>query len=120
MWADVEKLTIDYLNSANLGVPIATTVPASDRPSRFVRLQSGGSRRRTIVHRDTRVTVECWSSLNEEDASHLAELVYQTLDDWDLVPPFDGWQAGPYPQPDPDTGTPRYVMTVIIRHRMED
>lgn len=124
MWADAETLAKNYLEAANLGVPIATVIPDADRPggrpARFIRLQSGGSRRRTLVHRDTRITIECWSELGEADAATLAEQIYEVLDEWELVPTFDGWQAGPYPQPDPDTGTARYVMTVIIRHRMED
>ncbi|MCL1838658.1 MAG: hypothetical protein FWG47_05005 [Propionibacteriaceae bacterium] len=117
MWADVEAMCKTYLDNAGLGVPVGTVIPTD--VERFVRLQLGGSQRRTLVHRDSLVTVECWS-VGEQDAAHLAELVYHVLDEWELVPAFDGWRSGPYPQPDPETGISRYVMTVIIRHRMEE
>lgn len=123
MWADVEAMTRAYL----IGRPeldytedtAGTTVPDS-RPDRFVRLVSSGSKRRTLVHRDTRITVECWNADGEAAAAHDAELVYRAIDEWELVPDFDGWPSGPYPQPDPGTGTPRYVMTCLVRHRMEN
>ena len=97
----------------------ATTVP-DPRPGRFLRLMLSGSERRTIVHRDTRITIECWNSAGEAAAAHDAELVYMAMDAWDLVPDFDGFPSGPYTQPDPETGTPRYVMTCLVRHRMEN
>lgn len=122
MWADAEVMTREYLLEVlpgrDLDIPVATTVPEK-RPPRFVRLMSSGSERRTIVHRDTRITVECWNAISEAAAAGDAETVYAALDEWYLVPPFDGWPSGPYPQPDPDTGCPRYVMTCLVRHRME-
>lgn len=123
MWADAEALTraylLDVLPSRGLDVPVATVAP-DPRPERFVRLMSSGSERRTIVHRDTRITVEVWNALGEAAAAADVEVVYLALDDWELVPDFDGWPSGPYPQPDPDTGCPRYVMTCVVRHRMEN
>lgn len=118
MFADVEKLARTYL-AGSIALPVSTTVP-KPRPARFLRLQSGGSQPRTLVHRDTLLTVECWNAAGEAAAAADAELVYAALDAWALVPAFDGWRSGPYPQPDPDTGTPRYVMTCVVRHRMED
>ncbi|MFT3877140.1 MAG: hypothetical protein QM708_12065 [Propioniciclava sp.] len=123
MWADAEKMTLDYLAAALPGrldedVVLSTTVP-SPLPDCLVRVMSSGSERRTIVHRDSRITVECWWPGDESRASRLAEIVYETLDEWELLPAFDGWPSGPYPQPDPTTGCPRYVMTCVVRHRTE-
>lgn len=119
MWADAEALTITYLNGTGLFGEVSTQVP-EPRPDRFVRVMSSGSSRRTLVHRDTRITVECWDAESEAAACELAEQVYAALDDWDLVPTFDGWPSGPYPQSDPNTGCPRYVMTCLVRHRTGD
>lgn len=118
MFVDVEKIARTYLADATT-LPTSTAVP-KPRPRRFLRLQVGGSQPRTLVHRDTLLTVECWNADSEAAASHDAELVYEVLDAWDLVPTFDGWRSAPYPQPDPDTGCPRYVMTCVVRHRLED
>ena len=124
MWADAEAMARAYLLDALPahgldGVPVSTTVP-KPRPARFVRLMSSGSERLTLVHRETRITAEVWNAAGVAEAARDAEAVYMALDGWDLVPPFDGWPSGPYPQPDPTTGTPRYVMTCAVRHRMED
>lgn len=122
MWADALTLIRDYLLAGlparGLDVPVATVVP-DPRPDQFIRLVDSGSERRTLVHRDSRITVEVWNATGEAAAVEDAELVYDALDNWELVPPFDGFPSGPYAQPDPDTGTPRVVMTCIVRHRSE-
>ena len=123
MWADTLAMTRQHLLAdPTLGLtPGTCSVDVPDpRPDRFVRLVNSGSERRTIVHRDTRITVECWNEGGSASASADAEAVYVALDDWDLVPDFDGWTSSPYAQPDPDTGCPRYVMTCVVRHRMEE
>lgn len=122
MWDDALARTraylIDALLARGLDVPVGTTVP-DPRPGRFVRLVDSGSERRTLVHRDSRVTVEAWNAGGEAAAVADAEVVYDVLDSWELVPAFGGFPSGPYAQPDPDTGTPRVVMTCIVRHRSE-
>lgn len=123
MWADALAMCRSYLIARpELGLADATcgTHVPDPRPAAFVRLIDSGSERRTIVHRDSRVTVEAWNDGGEAAAKKDAEGIYTALDEWDLVPDFDGWPSGPYSQPDPDTGTPRYVMTCLIRHRNED
>lgn len=89
------------------------------RPPRFVRLMDAGSTVRSVAHRDARVVVECWER-SEKAAAALGDLVFGWLCDLatpgGIVPQGpDGWLGGPYPQPDPDTRTPRSVMTVILR-----
>lgn len=123
MWADAvaicRRYLVDHPSLNYTDDTCATTVP-EDRPDRFVRLLDSGSERLTIVHRDTRITIECWNAAGEAAAHDDAEAVYVAIDEWELVPTFDGWPSGPYFQPDPDTGTPRYVMTCLVRHRMEN
>ena len=129
MWADAEAMTLAYLQEALPPlleasgdydpVALSTTAP-EEPPPRLVRVMLSGSERRTVVHRDSKITLECWSNQGEAEASRLMEHVYAAIDAWDLVPPFGGWPSGPYLQPDPTTGTPRYVATCLVRHRAED
>ena len=122
MRADPLVMARGYLlGRAELGLTEATcgTDVPDLLPRRFVRLLDSGSTPRTVVHRDSRVTEECWNKGGPAAAKQDAEDVYAALDEWDLVPVWDGWPSGPYAQPDPITGTPRYVMTCLIRHRME-
>lgn len=122
MWADALAMCRDYLiDRPELGLDETTcgTHVPDPRPPRFVRLVDSGSERRTIVHRDSRVTIETWNDDGEQAAKLDAERIYAALDEWELLPDFDGWPSGPYSQPDPDTGAARYVMTCLIRHRME-
>lgn len=112
----------DYLDAKAVaaGDPVRTFggVP-SPRPARFVRLMQAGTSERSVAHRDVRVVVECWET-SEHAAERLADLVQGWLRSMNtargVVPQgADGWLGGPYSQPDPDSGTPRYVMTVILR-----
>ncbi len=113
-YLDQHALASSDLVRAHGGVP-------NPRPTRFVRLQLAGTTVTSLAHRDCRVVVECWEA-SEHDAERLADKVFGWLCDMDTqdghVPQGrDGWLGGPYSQPDPDTGTPRYVMTVILRQR---
>jgi hypothetical protein len=116
----------DYLNGrassagdaarAHAGVP-------DPRPARFIRLQLAGATVTSLAHRDCRMVVECWEK-SEHEAERLADLVVGWLAEMDTndghVPAGpDGWLGGPYSQPDPDSGTPRYVTTVILRQRIQ-
>ena len=123
MWADALAMCRAYLiERPELGLTEATcgTHVPNPRPPVFVRLIDSGRDRRTIVHRDSRVTVEAWNDGGEGAAKLDAEALYAALDEWALVPDWDGWPSGPYAQPDPESGAPRYVMTCLIRHRMEN
>jgi len=118
VYVDVEAITRQYLIDTGIDVPVGTQVP-DPRPARFIRLRIAGNRQLTIAHRDTSVAIECWCDA-EDQAAQLAEQVYSLLDVWDLVPDWDGWPSPPYPQPDPTTGTPRYVMVCTVRTRTEE
>lgn len=121
---DPEAVVVAYLNTRLVAdgdtARASTRVPAQ-RPPRFVRAILTGTARRAVSRRDAQVTVECWAP-DGPAAAALGEKVYAWLDVLDVgashVPQApDGWLGGPYSQPDPDTGTPRYVMTVIVRQR---
>ena len=93
------------------------------RPSRFVRLMQAGVTTLSVGHRDVRIVVECWEA-DEEAAERLADLIFGWLSAMStpdgLVPDGpDGWLGGPYSQPDPDSGSPRYVMTAIVRQGVQ-
>lgn len=93
------------------------------RPARFVRLMLAGATVRSVAHRDARVVIECWEA-SEHAAERLADLIQGWLCDLNspggMVPQGpDGWLGGPYSQPDPDSGTPRYVMTVNLRQGIQ-
>ncbi len=129
MWADAEVMALAYLretlpplleSSGDYDPVVLSTTVAEGRPPRLVRVMLSGSERRTVVHRDSKITLECWSDRGEADAARLMEHVYAAIDAWDLVPPFGGWPSGPYLQPDPTTTTARYVATCVVRHRAED
>lgn len=121
---DPEAVVISYLNGALVAAAdparASTRVPTT-RPASLVRVMLTGMVRRSTSHRDAQVTVECWAT-DGVAAARLADKVYDWLADLDVgsshVPQGpDGWVGGPYSQPDPDSGTPRYVMTVILRQR---
>lgn len=125
VFPDAEGVVVGYLNTVLAGdtARAYTRVPQA-RPSRFVRVILTGSQTRSVAHRDAQVTVECWDEAGGPEAAALADVVYDALTVLEVpgahVPQGpDGWLGGPYSLPDPDTGTPRYVMTVIVRLRRE-
>lgn len=95
MWADAEAMTLAHLRdtlpplleaSGDYDpVTLSTTAP-EEPPSRLVRVMLSGSERRTVVHRDSKITLKCWSNQGEAEASRLMEHVYAAIDAWDLVP----------------------------------
>lgn len=121
---DAEAVVIGYLNgrlAADGDTARASTRVPGDRPGRLVRPILTGSTRRNLSQEDAQVTVECWAPTGP-DARALAQKVYGWLCALDVdgahVPlGSDGWVGGPYSDPDPVTGSPRYVMTCIVRQR---
>ncbi len=115
---NVEAQTVAYLGPL-LSVPAVRVVPAS-RPASFVRVLLTGTNRLSLTLADARVTVECWAA-TDAAAEALARQTYallcaMDLDDGTHVPDGpDGWAGGPYASADPVSGSPRYVMTVIVR-----
>lgn len=114
---DVELLTVDG------DVIPATTHPdegRDDYDDSFIRVLLSGENRKTLVHREALVTVEVWCTDGEQAASDLMQIVYDALDDWDPVPPFDGWASGPYSMPDPHSGIARYIGEILVVYRIDE
>ncbi|NKY08944.1 hypothetical protein [Cellulomonas hominis] len=123
---DAEAATVGYLNTelAALGdaARASTRVP-NPRPARFVRASLTGTTPRSIAHTDAQVTIECWDT-DSAAAAELARLVYALMCAMDTpdghVPQGpDGWVGGPVYLEDPTAGEPRYVMTPIVRARVQ-
>lgn len=96
--------------------------PLPDGP--FVRVMLTGSRRLNLAQMDRQVTFEAWGETGanadteaEQLGMHLYGLVGAlALPDGTHVPDGeDGWVGGPYPDVDPTSGRPRYIMTAIVR-----
>ncbi|RRD03227.1 DUF3168 domain-containing protein [Arachnia propionica] len=119
---DPVRIICDYLNEtpALSGVSAFSRVP-DPRPPKLIRATLTGSRRRSLIHRDARVTVECWAPTDAE-AYELGAQVEQALSGldtaWAFMPGGEGgWVSGPTELPDPDSGSPRVVMTANLRQR---
>ena len=115
---NVEAQVVGYL-APLLSVPVVRIIP-STRPASFVRMMLTGTSRRGLAQADARLTVECWAT-TDAAAEALARQAYGLLCALDLpdgthVPlGSDGWAGGPYADVDPTSGSPRYVMTVVVR-----
>lgn len=119
MFADPEALVVAHLDP--LGVVVSTRLPPTPVTDGVVRVMLTGTSRRSMAHRDCQITLECWSP-DSPDAADLAELVRSRVETLDTpgghVPQGPaGWVGGPYADDDALSGTPRYVMTVIVRQR---
>lgn len=117
-FGNAEAAVIGYL-TALAGVPALRVLPSPLPPS-FVRVMLTGTSRRHLAAADAQITLECWAK-TDAAAETLGRLVYGLMSAMDLpdgthVPQGeDGWLGGPYASQDPTTGTPRYVMTAIVR-----
>lgn len=92
------------------------------RPARLVRVTMAGANPRSVAHRDVRVVIESWAE-SEQAAERLADKVYGWMCDMDTASGHvprgaDGWLGGPYSDPDPDSASPRYTQTAILRQRV--
>ncbi|MDR1078841.1 MAG: hypothetical protein LBL55_09330 [Propionibacteriaceae bacterium] len=87
------------------------------RPPRFVRLLWTGTRRQNVAFRLAQVTAEAWDEAGMSAAAQLGSDLHDALDRCPLLPRSSGWAGGPYNDTDPDTGTPKTVMTVQLKQR---
>lgn len=115
---DVETLLVGYLKAQLAArsdtATVATKVP-NPRPRRLVRLLRAGGARKNLVIDSPTVVVECWDA-DETAAAELVRLVRALI--W-AMPGTSGVYrvgefAGPASQPDPESGSPRYVFTVSV------
>ena len=120
MFDDPVAVMLRHLAVSVPDVAASGRVP-NPRPQSFVRLVMVGSDRFTPQHRDARVAIECWAATDAQAdrlAARVEEAVAEYADSFNHVPLGpDGWAAGPRLLPDPDSGSPRMVMTLILRQR---
>ena len=121
MFANAQALINSYLGEATDIPRIVTTVP-KDRPARFVRtIRTGGFMANSVTD-VARLTVECWAE-KKADAQNDAQQVRAAL----LAlrgTTLSGVKvhrveeiAAPADSPDPDSTTPRYVLTHEVHLR---
>ena len=121
MFANAQALINSYLGEATDSPRIVTTVP-KDRPARFVRtIRTGGFMANSVTD-VARLTVECWAE-KKVDAQDDAQQVRAAL----LAlrgTTLSGVKvhrveeiAAPADSPDPDSTTPRYVLTHEVHLR---
>lgn len=127
MFPDPEAAVVKFLNAelaaATLTARASTRVP-NPRPASFVTVNRVGGSLRSVAHEDSMVTVECWAN-SSVDASTLARRVAASLvaldEDGCHVPQGSaGWVGRPAYLEDPVAQVPRYVMTVVVRARIQE
>lgn len=116
---------VNAYTEAVTGITCVTQVPRN-RLKRFVRTVRTGGHRRDPVTDVARVTFECWNTSNtlaERDAQTIRDLFFRsrgtTLWSGENRYKVHGVNevAGPADNPDPDSGTPRYTLTLEIHLR---
>lgn len=118
---DAEALVVAFLK-ARTAVPVATRVPAKNRPPVFIRAwRTGGAATNRIIDRP-QITVQAWGpTANATDvASELGQkcrrLLFNEYTGMRLVRRVEE-VSGLYYDPDPDTGHARYTFTVALTVR---
>ena len=127
VFPDPEAVVVAFLNArlANAGLTArASTRVPNPRPQAFITANRTGGALRSVSHEDAMVTVECWATSSVE-ASTLARRVASWLVELDQdgchVPQGSaGWVGRPAYLEDPVAQVPRYVMTVIVRCRIQE
>lgn len=122
-FANPQTLLNAYIRDAT-DIPKTVTAVPKDRPPRFVRTIRTGGYMRDVVTDVARLTFECWNSNGKLDAERDAQAVRGALLALPGVLLGDGIKihrvtevAGPSDSPDPDTNTPRYVLTHEVHVR---
>uniref|UniRef100_UPI003F496BBE hypothetical protein n=1 Tax=Nocardia suismassiliense TaxID=2077092 RepID=UPI003F496BBE len=123
-FSDIEADLVEWFTAALTALGdtavVATHVP-NPRPPRLVRVvRTGGVRRDLVVDRP-RIAIECWDA-NEIAAADLARTIRAVLGA--AAPTLIGttWcdrvdDGGLAHLPDPNTGTPRYLITAELHVR---
>lgn len=114
---DVEAALVTHLTTALAAdtATVSTMVP-TPRPARFIRVTRTGGFRASVGHELAQVTLDCWDATGSPAAANLARLVRGH------VSTFHGFVrefAAPSFTADPQTGTPRYRMTVQIMQKSQ-
>lgn len=115
------QVLVNQVMESELGLIFVTTIPDT-RPPRFVRTIRTGGYRRDIITDVARLTFECWAETKIE-AERDAQQVRVVADSM-RGQKYDGIKvhqvdeiAGPDDNPDPDSSTPRYTLTLEFHLR---
>lgn len=121
-FADAEALAVTWLTGKlGTGVAISTQVP-NPRPDKHVKVIAVGARRTDLAYREARLVFECWAT-NETDASAIAELVDAHMNGAEAETVGGSFirrvshVGGPVNSADPESNTPRYLVTKAITYR---
>lgn len=120
----IESLLVSGISArSSADVWVATKIP-NPRPDKLVRVRRAGGPRTSLVIDNPTVLIECWAE-TEVDAENLASLtagIVASLDGETI----DGHMilhseilGGPVNDPDPDSATPRYTLTALLRTRAD-
>ena len=116
---------INAFVEAELGIVTVTKIPTS-RPKRFIRTLRTGGYRRDAITDVARITFECWgesSTTAERDAQLVRDLFYRSSGRV-LSNSISRYKihrveeiAGPADNPDPDSTSSRYTITLEVHLR---
>lgn len=117
-FVDAETMVREFL-SARIEASISTKIP-NPRPPQFVRAwRTGGAAMNRVLER-AQITIQAWDDSDDVAASDLiAECRTHILNGYTGMPLVRGVEeiSGPYWDPDPTSGVPRYSFTVSLMVR---
>ena len=120
MFDDPVAVLVADLTARDPTVQTSGRVP-NPRLARFRRVFLVGTQAITTAHRIARLTVEDWAATDvaaDRAGAATEALLPDSGDGWNrIMPAPDCWVAGPVPLPDPESGSPRAVMTVSMIQR---
>lgn len=109
---DAARIAVDFLNASGVGATAYYDVP-SDRPESFVVVEQTGGSRSELVARTLAVDADCWAATRREAALlavAVADAMERMPDELDNV--FWVSVSSVYSNPDLDSGTPRYTVSL--------
>lgn len=122
IFADSEALAVTWLTGKlGAGAEISTKVP-NPRPDKHVKVVAVGARRTDLAYRESRLVFECWAT-TETAASDLAALVDAHMNGAEAETVNGSFirkvshVGGPVNSPDPESNTPRYLVTKAVTYR---
>lgn len=112
--ADVERTVVAHLNASGVGAPAFYSVP-SERPEAFATVELTGGARRSVALEDARLAVQCWGPTRRAalELAEAAKAAVLAMPD-ELPDVFAASVDSEYRDRDPDSGMPRYNLTVEL------
>lgn len=109
---DAARVAVDFLNASGVGATAYYDVP-EERPESFVVVEQTGGGRSDLVARRLAVDADCWAT-SRRDAALLADSVADALERMpdELENVFWVNVSSVYDNPDLESGTPRYTVSL--------